>query len=98
MDGRECRDMNPDVVTAIARLRDGNVLSASQATLFSRVARGDLVSIRLELRALLYVGVLLLPSGVGLLIVAHQRDIGPLAIAGAIGLAAGLSPLFPPDR
>src|SRR4029077_13204193 len=29
-------------------------------------------------------------SGVGLLIVAHQRDIGPVAIAGAIGLAAGV--------
>ena len=46
------------------------------------------MSIRFELRALLYGGVLLLTSGVGLLLVAHHRQIGPLAIAAGIGLAA----------
>jgi hypothetical protein len=53
------------------------------------VARRQLVSVRLEIRALLYVGVLLLTSGVGLLVTEHHREIGPWAIAGGIGLAAG---------
>lgn len=80
--------MNPDVVAAIARLRGDSVLSSRQAALFNRVARRSLVSIRLEIRLLLYVGVLLLTSGVGLLVVEHHRDIGPLAIAGSVTLAA----------
>jgi hypothetical protein len=81
--------MNPDVVNAIARLRAENVLSGGQAALFDRVARRKLVSVRLELRALLYVGVLLLTSGVGLVVKEHHREIGPWAVAIAIGLAAG---------
>ena len=80
--------MNPDVVSAIARLRAENLLSGAQASFFDRVARRKLVSIRLELRALLYAGVLLLTSGVGLLVKEHQREIGPLAVAVGIGLAA----------
>jgi hypothetical protein len=87
-DGREARDMNPDVVSAIARLRAENVLSGGQAALFDRVARRQLVSVRFEIRALLYVGVLFLASGVGLLVKEHHREIGPWAIAGGIGLAA----------
>src|SRR5262245_242383 len=87
-DGRERRQMNPDVVVAISRLRTDSVLSGPQATFFNRVARRQLVSIRLELRLLLYVGVLLLTSGVGVLVAEHQHEIGPLAIAGALGLAA----------
>jgi hypothetical protein len=79
--------MNPDVVGAIARLRAGNVLSGGQAALFDRVARRSLVSLSLEIRALLYAGVLLLTSGVGLLVSEHHREIGPLAIAGGIALA-----------
>ncbi len=78
--------MNPDVVRAVARLRTGNVLSSGQAALFDRVARRGLVSLSLEIRALLYAGVLLLTSGVGLLVGEHHRAIGPVAIAGAIAL------------
>ena len=80
--------MNPDVVAAITRLRADSVLSGPQATLFNRVARRHLVSVRLEIRLLLYAGVLLLTSGVGVLVVEHQQEIGPLAIAGALGLGA----------
>jgi hypothetical protein len=85
--------VNPDVVSAIARLRAENVLSAGQAALFERVARRRLVSVRLEIQALLYAGVLLLTSGVGLLVAEHHRDIGPMAIAGGIALA-GAACLF----
>ncbi|HEX2438810.1 MAG TPA: DUF2157 domain-containing protein [Methylomirabilota bacterium] len=80
--------MNPDVVAAIARLRTDDVLSSQQAAFFDRVARRRLVSVRLEIRALLYLGVLLLTSGVGVLVVEHHQQIGPLVIALSIGLAA----------
>jgi len=80
--------MNPDVVSAIARLRADNILSGGQAAFFDCVASRKLVSVRLELRALLYAGVLLLTSGVGVLIKEHQREIGPMAVAIGIGLAA----------
>src|SRR5207249_6811617 len=50
----------------------------------------DLVSVTLEIRVLLYAGVLLLTSAVGLLVTEHHREIGPWAIAGAIGLAAAV--------
>ena len=79
--------MNPDVVAAITRLRAEQVLSGPQATLFDRVARRRLVSVRFEIRGLLYLGVLLLTSGVGLLVAEHHRDLGPWAIAGGITLA-----------
>ena len=82
------RGMNPDVVAAIARLKAANVLSAPQAHLFDRVARRDLVSVHFEIRALLYIGVLLLTSGVGLFLAEHREAIGPWAIAGAVGVAA----------
>src|SRR6267143_2007022 len=87
-DGRRGREMSPDVVSAITRLRRDNVLGQAQAILFDRVARRRLVSVRFEIRALLYAGVLLLTSGVGLLVKEHRQDIGPWAIAGGIVLAA----------
>lgn len=80
--------MNPDVVTAIARLRADKVLGSAQAALFDRVARRELVSVRFEIRALLYAGVLLLTTGVGLVVKEHHEQIGPWAIAGGIGLGA----------
>jgi predicted membrane protein DUF2157 len=80
--------VNPDVVRAIASLRAGDVLSAEQAAFFDRVARRGLVSVRFEIRTLLYVGVLLLTSGIGVLVALHQEEIGPLAIAAGIALAA----------
>ena len=80
--------MNPDVVAAVARLKATLILSAEQATFFDRVARRQLVSVWLEIRILLYVGVLLLTSGVGLLVSEFHREIGPLTIASAIGAAA----------
>ena len=80
--------MNPDVVGAIVRLKAAGVLADGPAAFFDRVARRGLVSVRFEIRALLYLGVLLLTSGVGVLVAEHQQQIGPLAIAAGIGLAA----------
>jgi len=80
--------MSPETVAAIARLRDERILSDAQADAFGRVARGDLLSIRAELRLLLYAGVLLLTSGVGIFLKENHDRIGPAAIAIAVAVAA----------
>ena len=80
--------MNPDVVDAIERLRERRVLSDAQAAPLLRVYRGELVSVEPELRATLYVGVLLLVSGVGLFLKENHERIGPAAIAVLLGIAA----------
>ena len=82
-----CR-VNPDVAAAVERLRGDGVLEDLPANLFGRVARRELVSVRLEIRAALYVGVLLLTSGVGLFVKENHERIGPAAIGVAIGLVA----------
>src|SRR5207244_12400465 len=82
------RSVNPDVVRAIAGLRAGDVLSAGQAAFFDRVARRGVVSVRFEIRALLYAGVLLLTAGVGVLVAQHQDELDPPAIATCIYLVA----------
>ena len=64
------------------------MLTDVQSGLFGRVARRDLVSVRLEVRSALYAGVLLLTTGVGLFVKENQDRIGPAAIGLAIGLAA----------
>jgi len=80
--------VNPDVVAAVARLRATQILSAGQAAFFDRVARRQLVSVWLEIRILLYVGVLLLTSGIGLVVTEFHQQIGPWTIASAIAAAA----------
>ena len=80
--------MNPDVARAIPPLVEAGVLPAGQAPVLLRVARGELVSVHAELRALLYAGVLLASGGVGLLVKENLERIGPLAIAAGLALAA----------
>jgi hypothetical protein len=80
--------MNPDVAAAIPKLVEAGALPAAVAPRLLRVARGELVSVYWELRALLYLGVLLITGGVGLLVKENLDRIGPVAIAVLIGLAA----------
>ena len=80
--------MNPDVANAIPKLVEAGALPPEGAPRLLRVARGELVSVHGELRALLYLGVLLVMGGVGLLVQQNLDRIGPLAIAVALGLAA----------
>ncbi len=54
----------------------------------ARVARGELLSVRAEIRVALYLGVLLVVSGVGLLLKDNVERIGPSAVALAVALAA----------
>ena len=85
--------MSPDVAAAVGRLEQAGLLTASQAARFGRIARGELVSIRAELRLLHYGGVLVLMAGVGLLVRQNLDRIGPVAIATGLWLAA-LGALF----
>lgn len=80
--------LNPDIAQAIPRLVESGALPPEKAPHLLRVARGELVSVHWELRALLYLGVLLVTGGVGLLIQENLDRIGPVVIASAIGLAA----------
>ncbi len=79
---------SPEVADAIpALVRDG-ILTPEQAAQPLRSARGELLSIRGELRALLYLGVVLFVAGVSLLVKENLDRIGPVAIAGGLGLMA----------
>jgi hypothetical protein len=80
--------MNPDVAAAVVRLERDGVLTPERARFFGRVARGELASVRAELRLLLYGGVLAVMSGVGLLVRQNLDRIGPVAIAAALWAAA----------
>jgi hypothetical protein len=80
--------VNPEVAAAVERLRGDGVLEDRPAELFGRVARRELVSVRVEIRAALYLGVLLLSGGVGLFVKENHERIGPAAVGVAIGLGA----------
>lgn len=80
--------MSPDVADAVERLRQQGVLTPAQADRFGRVARGELASVRAELRGLTYGGVLVTMAGVGLLVRQNLDDIGPVAIAAALWTTA----------
>src|SRR5262245_35051092 len=85
--------MNPDVAGAVARLEREAVITGPQALLFGRMARAELVTLRPELRVLLYGGVVSVMAGVGILVRENLERIGPVTIAGGLWLAA-LAALF----
>ena len=86
--------MSPEVANAIGVFTEKRILSPDQSATLLRVARRDLVSVRFELRALLYAGVLLTVSGVGLFLKENQERIGPVAIASLLAAAAAGCFLF----
>jgi len=78
-----CGLQSPPVISLepeLAQLPDTGVLIARE--------RRDAVSIYPELRLLTWAGVMLISTGVGIYIAKHLDDIGPLAIAAVIGIAA----------
>src|SRR5262245_10670829 len=79
---------NPDVAPAIEALAGQGILDPAQASRFGRVARGELVSIRPELRLLLYGGVLAIMGGVGIVVRENLERIGPVTIAISLWVAA----------
>ena len=80
--------MNPDVVAAVDDLVRKGVLEARAATRLRRAASGSLVSVHDGLRALLWAGVFLITTGVGILVRQNLDRIGPLAIAIVLGVAS----------
>ncbi len=82
--------MSPDVAKAIPHLRVRGLLTEAQASRLLRVARGELLSVRNELRTLLYTGVVLITTGVGFLVRENLDRLGPVTIAIGIGVAAAV--------
>jgi hypothetical protein len=80
--------VNPDVAVAVERLGRDGVLTPEQAAGLGRVARGELVSVRPEMRLILYGGVLAVTGGAGLLVQQNLDRIGPVAIAAGLWIAA----------
>jgi hypothetical protein len=72
----------------IARLRDDGVITPEIAAPLIASERREIVSIYAEVRFLMWGGVMLIVSGVGVLVSKHLDEIGPLAIALAIGMAS----------
>ena len=81
---------SPEVAAAIPKLVEKGLLGPAAAAPLLRSARGELLSIRGELRALLYFGVLAVVGGVSLLVKENLERIGPVTIAVAIGVAAAV--------
>ena len=80
--------MNPDLAEAIPEMVGSGVLGQEPASGLLRIARGELVSLHAEIRLLFYLGVLSTTAGAGLLIKQNYQQIGPLAVAVAVGFGA----------
>lgn len=80
--------MNPDVAPALSRLLDEGRLPAGPGRRLAREAWGELVSVSVEIRTVLWVGVSLLTTAVGLLVQENYERIGPVAIAAALAVVA----------
>lgn len=78
---------SPDVASAVTRLQREGILAPEQAHLFGRVARGELVSLSAAIHALLYLGVVALTTGAGLLFRDEIEHLGPMSLAGLVGTA-----------
>ena len=83
--------MNPDVAKAVPEMVESGILEKEKASTLLRIARGELHSIQAEIRLLFYLGVLSCTAGAGLLIGENYKQIGPLAVALFVGLAAAVS-------
>jgi hypothetical protein len=80
---------SPEVARALPELVRDGLLTPEQAAPLAAAARGEVVSVRAELRTLLGAGVLALTGAAGLLLERHFEAIGPRAVA--VALAAALA-------
>jgi hypothetical protein len=67
--------------------RERGLLNKDQAALLSDIEEGRLISLSAELRALLYLGALLVICGVGMTVKEHFKNLGPAAIIASLTLA-----------
>jgi len=82
--------MNRTLLESVGRLRARGTLTDAQAGFFGRIARGELVSVRLELQIALWIGVTLIAAGAGTLVKENLAHLGPVTIGAGIALAAAL--------
>ena len=75
---------------ALNDLEGAGILNGEQATLLRRIYRRELFSVHWELRLLLYAGILVLTTGLGLLIAKHFVAIGHVALLAAIALGCAV--------
>jgi len=85
---------SPEAARAIPELVAAGVLKPDQAAPLLAAARGEVVTVRAELRWLAGLSVTLLTGAAGLLIRDYHDAIGPLGIALLLGLAAALALVF----
>ena len=71
---------------ALNDLEGARILGHKQAALLRRIYGRELFSVYWEVRLLLYAGILILTTGLGLLIAKHFASIGHLALLAAIAL------------
>ncbi len=82
--------MNRTLLDLVGRLGGRGTITAAQAAFFSRVVRGDLVSVRIELQVALWAGVTMIAGGAGLLVKEHLEALGPVTIGAGIAVAAAI--------
>lgn len=75
---------------ALNDLEGARILGRKQAALLRRIYSRELFSVHWEVRLLLYAGILILTTGLGLLIAKHFASIGHLALLAAISLGCGI--------
>ncbi len=80
--------MNPEIEEALPGLEAAGLVPPPAAPTLLRLARGALLPVRGDLRALLYGGVLLAIAGVGELVRTSLAATAPILVAGLIALAA----------
>ena len=73
---------------ALNDLEGVGILTRQQASLLRRIYGRELFSVHWELRLLLYAGILILTTGLGLLIAKHFASVGHLALLAAIALGS----------
>jgi predicted membrane protein DUF2157 len=73
----------------VVQLRNEGLLTAEAAGPLIAEERREIVTIYAEVRALAWLGVMLIAGGAGVFVSKNLDRIGPVAVAAAIGLAAG---------
>jgi hypothetical protein len=76
------------------RLHQSGLISAESFERIESLERNKVISTRFELKTLMYVGVLLLTTGLGIIIYNNLDSIGHLAIVGFIGAATAACFVF----
>ena len=74
----------------MGRLQARGTFTDAQAGFFGRIARGELVSVRMELRIALWAGVTMVAAGAGFLVKDNLAHLGPVTIGAGIAIAAAL--------